>query len=190
VIASLSGVIQSKDESSLVLEVNGVGWRLEVPYSVLEKTPAVGKPTHLLTRMLVREDNIQLFGFITTEQRELFDMLREVSGVGPRLALAVLSHLSPNVVRSAVVRNQPEMLTRVPGIGKKTAEKIVFNLKDRLPAPVLEEAQPSALDTEVLGVLTALGYSLVEAQTALQSIPDDAPEDVEARVRHALKYFS
>lgn len=189
-IASLSGVIQSKDEGGLVLEVNGVGWRLEVPYSVLEKTPAVGKPTHLLTRMIVKENDLQLYGFITTEQRELFDMLREVTGVGPRLALGVLSHLSPDVVRSAVGGNQPEALTRVPGIGMKTAEKIIFNLKDRLPAPVLEAAQPSALDTEVLGVLTTLGYSLVEAQTALQSIPDDAPEEVEERVRLALKYFS
>jgi Holliday junction DNA helicase RuvA len=146
--------------------------------------------TFLFTRLVVREDELRIYGFTTIEQRELFDMLLEVSGVGPRLALAVLSHLAPDVVRSAVVSDQPEALTMVPGIGRKTAEKIVFNLKDRLPAPALEEILPSALDTEVVGALTALGYTLVEAQSAAQSIPEDAPEDVESRLKLALKYFA
>lgn len=189
-IASLRGIIQSKDDEGLVLEVDGVGWRVDVPLPVLEKTPEVGKVTYLLTRLVVREDELRIYGFTTTEQRELFDMLVEVSGVGPRLALAVLSHLAPDVVRSAVVSDQPEALTMVPGIGRKTAEKIVFNLKDRLPTPALEEILPSVLDTEVVGALAALGYSLVEAQSAVQSIPEDAPEDVETRLKLALKYFA
>jgi Holliday junction DNA helicase RuvA len=102
----------------------------------------------------------------------------------------VLSNLSPDVLRSAVANNQPEILTRVPGIGKKTGEKIIFHLKDTLSAPAVDVRIPSDVDTEVLGVLTGLGYSLVESQTAVQSIPEDAKDDIEERVRLALQYFS
>jgi Holliday junction DNA helicase RuvA len=106
------------------------------------------------------------------------------------LALAVLSHLSPDVLRSAVVQDQPATFASVPGIGKKTAQKIIFHLKDRLEVPYSQVVAVSEVDTEVLGVLTALGISLVEAQSALQSIPSDSPQDVETRVKLALNYFA
>lgn len=189
-IASLRGVVQHLGEASVTLEVGGVGIEVSVPHSVVEHGPAVGDPFFLHTRMIVREDSIQLYGFDTLEQRELFDLLLQVSGVGPRLALALLSHLSADVLRGAVANNQPEALDKVPGIGRKTAEKIVFFLKDRLRAPAPALRLIRGADGEVLSALTALGYTLVEAQAAVQAIPDDAPEDIEDRLRLALRHFA
>lgn len=188
-IASLRGVVQQIGEGELVLEIGGVGLKVAVPQSVLD-TAEVGVPLFLLTELVVREASLSLYGFGSQDQRELFEMLMQVSGVGPRLALAILSHLAVELLQSAVVNDQPEIITRVPGVGRKTAEKIIFHLKDRLKAPMEMIAAVSETDTEVLSVLTTLGYSLVEAQAALQSIPHDSPEDVEARVKLALRYFA
>jgi Holliday junction DNA helicase RuvA len=161
-----------------------------VPFSVLDRAPGAGEAIFLHTHLAVREDSLQLFGFSTGEEREFFFHLLQVSGVGPRLALAILSVLSPDALRSAVVNNQPEILSEVPGIGKKTSEKIIFYLKDRLAPTAGEAIRLSEHDSEVLGVLTALGYNLVEAQQAIRAIPREAPEDVEQRVKLALQYFA
>jgi Holliday junction DNA helicase RuvA len=177
-------------EGELTLEVGGIGLRIAITGSVHATGPEVGKPFFLHTYLSVREDELSLYGFQSAEERGLFEVLLGVSGIGPKLALSVLSNLSPDVLRSAVANNQPEILTRVPGIGKKTGEKIIFHLKDILTAPAVEIRIPSDVDTEVLGVLTGLGYSLIESQTAVQSIPEDATEDLEERVRLALQYFS
>jgi Holliday junction DNA helicase RuvA len=189
-IATVRGRIQSVGTNELVVEVGGVGLQVGVPLARLSEPPKIGGTIQLFTRLIVREDSLTLYGFDTPETRELFEQLIEVSGVGPRLALATLSHLSPDVLRQAIARDQPEALAKVPGIGRKTAEKIVFHLKDRMLDAEGGAAAFSGLDTEVLGVLTNLGYSLVEAQAAVQSVPQDAPEDLEARVRHALRYFA
>lgn len=189
-IASLRGVVQSVGPGELVLEVGGVGLYVLVTTSVIQNAPAVGQMVFVHTRLIVREDSISLFGFKDLEERELFDLLIQVNGVGPRLALAVLSHLSTDVLRSAVGNEQAEVLARVPGIGRKTAEKIVFHLKDRIQAPLVPTGAPSEVDSEVISVLTALGYNLVEAQTAVQSIPAETSPDVEERVRLALQYFA
>jgi len=188
-IASLRGIVQHIGEDDIVVEVGGVGLRVAVPHSLLSDV-VLGKPLFLLTQLVVRESSLGLYGFGNADQRDLFNLLMQVSGVGPRLALAILSNLSVDVIKSAVVNDQSEVLTRVPGVGEKTADKIIFFLKDRLKAPLEEMGMPSGVDTEVLGVLTTLGYSLVEAQTAIQSIPDDASEDIEERVRLALSYFA
>ena len=103
----------------------------------------------------------------------------KTSGVGPRLGLAILSYLSPDILQSAIVNSQAEVLIQVPGIGKKTAERILFHLKDKLDVPLVSAKLTSELDNEVLSVLTALGYSLIEAQSALQSIPKESAEDIE-----------
>lgn len=188
-IASVHGRVQAIGENEVVLEVGGVGLQIGVPLSGLADAPKIGQPLHLFTRLIVREESLSLFGFGTVEERDLFDDLLEVSGIGPRLALAALAHLSPETVLQAIGTDQPETLAKVPGIGKKTAEKIVFHLKDRVAGAA--GTQPiSGLDTEVLAVLASLGYSLGEAQAAVQSIPPDAPPDIEVRVRHALKYFA
>ncbi|MGD8620540.1 MAG: Holliday junction branch migration protein RuvA [Anaerolineales bacterium] len=189
-ITSMRGIVQHIEENSLVLEVQGVGFRIAITNSVHDAGPEVGKPFFMHTYLAVREDDLSLYGFSTSEQLSLFKTLLGISGIGPKLALAILSHLSPDVLRSAVVNQQAGVLSQVPGVGKKTGEKIIFNLKDVLSGPVLEEAPPSELDTEVLDALTTLGYSLVEAQAAVQSIPEDAPEDVEDRIRIALRYFA
>lgn len=189
-IDSLEGIIQQVDEDSIVLEVGGVGFQLDVPRSVLESTPGIGKRFFVFTKLMIKEENVILFGFSSIEQRDLFNTLLRISGVGPRLALAILSTLSPEVLQNAVANDQAEVLIQVPGIGKKTAERILFHLKDKLQVPIVGVKLTSELDNEVLSVLTALGYSLIEAQSALQSIPKDSPDDIETRVRLALQYFT
>jgi Holliday junction DNA helicase RuvA len=193
VIASLRGTVVSlQPPQALVLEVGGVGYRLNVPASVFDDLDGVGRSAFLHTYLLVREDALTLYGFATEEQRALFELLLTVQGVGPRLALSVLSTLSLDVLRRAVAHEQPEVLDRVPGVGRRTAEKIVFSLKDRLGEELGLGAVTAAsdLDTEVLGALTALGYSVVEAQAAVQSIGKDKGETVEDRIRQALQYFT
>ena len=174
-------------DGEIVVEVGGVGLRVSVPDSVLQKAPQVGRPVFLHTYLVVRADMLALYGFGDPEEREIFTMLLGVGGVGPRLALAVISHLSMELLQSAIAGNQPDVLVQVPGIGRKTAEKIIIELKDRLDVPFVLAEPPSAVDTDVLGALTALGYSLVEAQAAVQSVPSDAPEELEERLRIALK---
>ncbi len=192
-IASLRGtVLQIEQPSFLVVEVGGVGFKVFVPAPVFDSLDGVGRPVFLHTYLMVREDALTLYGFSTEEQRSLFELLLTVQGVGPRLALSVLSTLSFDVLRSAVAQEQPEVIDRVPGVGRKTAEKIVFALKDKLGAgAALAGLGPvSDMDTEVIGALTALGYSVVEAQAAVQSIGKGQGQDMEARIRLALQYFS
>jgi Holliday junction DNA helicase RuvA len=192
VISSLRGTILSLTPDSLVVDVGGIGYRVLIPSSVADSVDGVGRTVSLHTYLAVREDALTLYGFSTEEQRALFELLLGVSGIGPKLALSVLSTLSPDVLRRAVAQDQPEVFGRVPGVGKKTAEKIVFHLKDKIGREFTLSGL-SALsdsDTEVIAALTALGYSLVEAQAALQSLGKDAPPDVEERVRLALRYFA
>lgn len=189
-IDSIQGIIQLIDENSIVLEVGGVGIYVDVPAPVLEASPGIGKQFFLFTRLIIKEDSLNLYGFVSVEQRDLFNTLLKISGVGPRLALAILSYLSPEALQSAIANDQAEILVQVPGIGKKTAERILFHLKDKLDIPFVGAKLTSELDNEVLSVLTALGYSIIEAQSAMQSIPRDAPDDIESRVRLALQYFS
>ncbi|MBM4425412.1 MAG: Holliday junction branch migration protein RuvA [Chloroflexi bacterium] len=191
-ISSLRGLVQHIDTDFVIIEVGGVGFKVLVPSSVFEQIDGVGKMVFLHTLLIVREDALTLYGFASEEQRALFETLLGVQGVGPKLALAVLSYVSPDNLRRAVGQEQPELLDRVPGVGKKTAEKIVFHLKDKFGPglPLGATAPISDADTEILAALTALGYSVVEAQAALQSIPKDAPKDVEERVRLALQYFA
>lgn len=189
-ISSLRGVLQRLGPGEVVVEVGGFGIQVMVPTSVLDQLPDVGQMVFLHTRMVVREDSIALYGFESQEQRRLFDLLLQVSGIGPRLAVAILSHLSPELLRASVSSGQAEPLTRVPGIGRKTAERIVFHLREKLEAPEGPVPSLSGLDTDVLQALTALGYGLGEAQAAVQSIPPDAPQDLEERVRLALRHFA
>jgi Holliday junction DNA helicase RuvA len=146
----------------------------------------------LYTHLVVREDAWNLYGFETKADRDLFNLLLGTDGVGPRTALAVMSSVTMDVIQRAVFGEDADLLGRVPGVGKKTAQKIVLYLHDRLkPVDTLSAvAAMSDADSEVLAALTALGYSVVEAQTAIQSIPKDAPKDVEERLRLALQQFT
>jgi holliday junction DNA helicase RuvA len=192
-LASLRGtLLQITLPDQVVVEVGGVGFKVFVPASVIDELEGVGRSAFLHTQLIVREDALTLYGFSSEEQRGLFELLLTVQGVGPKLALAVLSALSLDVLRRAVAQEQPEVLERVRGVGKRTAEKIVFALKDKLRAHGLEKGlgPVNEGDTEVLAALTTLGYSLVEAQAALQSIPKGEGKDTEDRIRLALRYFA
>lgn len=145
----------------------------------------------LHTYLQVREDALTLYGFESEDELAIFELLLTVSGVGPKVALSTLSTLSPDALRLALSNNEPAMLARVPGVGKRTAEKIVLELKDKVKAPasgVEALAQISAADAEVIDALVALGYSIVEAQRAVQTLPKDVTA-VEERLRLALSGF-
>jgi Holliday junction DNA helicase RuvA len=189
-ISSVRGIVQDVADQELVLEVGGIGIQLAVPNSVLEQIPAVGNPFFLHTHLIVRQDALTLYGFSTQEEREIFLELLQVSGIGPRLGLAVLSNMSIDTLRLAIANNQPEAIVGVPGVGKKTAERLIFQLKDRIAFAPGEVGEVSEIDSEVLAVLTALGYSMLEAQSAIRSVESDVPESVEERVKLALQYFA
>ncbi len=190
-ISILNGSVISQEADGIIVDVNGIGFHVMVPTFLRDRLQP-GEAVYLYTRMIIREDAWLLCGFETKEGREVFDLLLKVNGIGPRLALSILSALTPDAIRRAVFNEQLDLFSRVPGIGKKTAQKIVLQLQDKLPTPegLAPLARISDVDTEVLAALTALGYSLVEAQSALQYIPRDTPQDVETRLRVALQYFT
>ena len=189
-ISSLSARIQDILSDSLIVEVGGVGLQVYIPAPLKDRLNT-GDNTLLYTHLVVREDALTLYGFESKDARSIYRLLLGVNGVGPRLALAVLSTLSPDEIRGAVLQEREDVFNHVPGIGKKTAQKIIIHLQDKIPAeaglaPISVLAEG---DVEVVAALSALGYSVVEAQSAIQSIPKDAPQDVETRLRLALQYF-
>lgn len=188
-ITTLEGILAHKAADHLVITLGGLGIEVLAPFSTIEKINS--NRVLLFTRLVVREDSLTLYGFATTGERELFDAFVKISGIGPKLAVGILSTLSVDNIRSAVHNDRPEVISRVPGIGKKTAQKIVLELQDKIAAgldavPIGAEGDTTA---EVMDALTALGYSVVEAQTAVQSIPVNAPEGVEDRVLIALQFL-
>ncbi len=189
-IATLNGKVQEVDTDSLVIEVGGIGVQVFVPAGMAAVSHP-GEHIFLHTYLVVRQDALLLFGFDTREGREFFELLLTVNGVGPRLALAILSSLTPDAIRRAIFHEQAEIFARVPGVGKKTAQKILLQLQDKIKPDIgLERIGfGGELDTEILEALTTLGYSVVEAQSAIQAIPKDAPQDIETRLRLALAYF-
>ena len=189
-IATIRGEVSQIEENALILEVGGVGLRVLVPAPLQAKAKA-GEKVFLYTHLQVREDALTLYGFESQSDRELFNILLGVDGVGPKVALSVLSTMTLDAIQRAVFADEAELLSRVPGVGKKTAQKMGLHLKDKLkPSDTLSQvASMTDKDSEVLAALTALGYSVVEAQAAIQSIAKDAPDDVEDRLRLALQYF-
>jgi Holliday junction DNA helicase RuvA len=189
-IATLRGEITQIEDNALIIEVGGVGMRAFVP-TPLRGRMKVGEKIFLYTYLVVRENELTLYGFESQADRDLFTLLLGVAGVGPKVALSVLSTMNIETVQRAVFSDEPELLSRVPGVGKKSAQKIALHLKDRLkPTDTLASvAAMSDSDSEVLEALIALGYSVVEAQAAIQSISKDASDDVEERLRMALQYF-
>jgi Holliday junction DNA helicase RuvA len=192
VISRIRGTVLSIKPPAAVIDVGGVGFRVLCSQAALD-TLDLGRNCDLHTHLIVREDDLSLYGFGSEEEVELFQLLLTVQGVGARTGLAMLSKLSPETLRDAVAKQQVETLSRVPGIGKKTAEKIVFSLKGKLGGldalPAVGTVALSAVDTEVIAALTALGYSIAEAQGALASLPRGEPMDLEEKLRRALAYF-
>ena len=187
-IGSLRGEVIDKDEAGLLIEVSGVGFYLLAPTTLLD-VMEVGIKTQIFTHLHVREQELTLFGFPDKEELELFRTLLKVQGIGPKVALAILSHLPAETLRQAVAREEAALLARVPGIGPKKAKQIVFQLKDKVNLEdVFVTTTPIGEgDSEVIAALTALGYSVVEAQAALQQLPKEAKEEsVEEKIRLAL----
>lgn len=189
-IDRLTGRVVARSDDSLTVMVGGVGLRVYIPKTALDAIE--DGLVDLYTHLAVREDSLTLYGFGSEAERDVFETLIKVNGVGPRMGVAILSTLTINHLRDAVGRDNADILTRVPGVGKKTAQKIVLELKDKIGWKLGMDAAPLVddVDADVLATLTALGYSVVEAQSAIQSIPRDAPQDVEERVRLALQYFA
>jgi len=186
-IARLTGVLAHKAPPFVLVDVNGVGYEVQVPMSTFYNLPELGAKVTLLTQFIVREDAQLLFGFATDVERESFRELVKISGVGPRIALAVLSGLSTNELAQAVAAQEAGRLVKVPGIGKKTAERLLLELKGKL-APALGAAGVVvANDTQgdILQALVALGYSDKEAQAALKALPADV--SVSDGIKQALK---
>lgn len=190
-IARLSGTVWNIGQDQVIVRVGGVGLQVRVPANVRDQLDGTGQPVDFFTHLHVRENDLTLYGFLTEDDLALFRLLLSVSGVGPKVALAMLGIISPDALRQAVVQEEPTLLSRVPGIGPKTAKAIIFHLKDKI-IPTEATAAPLLSDdaAEVIAALTALGFSLVEAQTALQSLPRDEELSIEEKVRQALTYFA
>ncbi|WP_119156950.1 Holliday junction branch migration protein RuvA [Caldimonas tepidiphila] len=189
-IGRLTGLIAEKAPPLVLLDVNGVGYEVDVPMSTFYNLPNLGERVTLLTHFVVREDAQVLFGFLTAAERETFRLLIRISGVGPRMALSLLSGLSVAELAQAVSLQESGRLVKVPGIGKKTAERLLLELKGKLgpelghaPVAVASEAQ-----ADVLQALVALGYSDKEAAAALKALPADV--GVSDGIRMALKSLS
>lgn len=189
-IATLRGEVSQIEDNAIIVEVGGVGLRVFVPAPLRTRLKA-GDGLLLYTHLVVREDAWSLYGFESQADRELFNILLGVDGVGPKVALSVLSSMTLDAIQRAVFAEEGDLLSRVPGVGKKTAQKMALHLKDKLkPTDALARvAAMSDTDSEVLAALTSLGYSVVEAQAAIQSLGKDAPDDTEERLRLALQYF-
>lgn len=189
-IASISGTVQKIEASSLVVAVGGVGLRVFVPRTVLENVGGVGRAIGLYTHLQVREDDLSLFGFENEDDLDLFTVLLGVQGIGPKVALSILGTLSPELLKSAIMREETAVLQRVPGIGKKTAERIMFQLRDKLDLGGAAATMPlvSDIDADVIDVLTGLGFSIIEAQSALQHVPREV-RAMDERVQAALQYL-
>lgn len=188
-IASISGKVIQLTKESVIIDISGLGIEVFVPKTLLGETEA-GDLLYLYTYMLVREDNISLYGFTSLEEKQLFLQFLAVGGIGPKLSLAILSSLSIDNIRSAILSEKPDYFSRVPGIGKKTAQKIIIQMQGKLPeGEGLGIRSITDVDDAVVDALISLGYSVVEAQTALQSLPKGTTDDVETKLRIALQYF-
>ena len=193
-IRSVRGTVLARGKDYLVVNVGnqdtGVGFRVFVP----DPTAAqynLNELVTLSTHLHVREDLLTLYGFATEDELATFELLLSVNGVGPKVALATLSTLTPDALRLALANDEPALIARVPGVGKRTAQKIILELKDKVqPATtgLAALAQSTVTDTEVIDALTALGYSVVEAQRAVQKLPKELV-GVEERLRAALSQF-
>jgi len=188
-IGRLSGLLLDKNPAQLIVDCNGVGYEVSVPMSTFYHLPSTGERVTLLTHMVVREDAQLLYGFGTTQERELFRELIKISGIGARTALAILSGMSVNDLAQAVTMQEVSRLTRIPGIGKKTAERLLLELKGKLGAELgAVPGTDMGSGNDILSALLALGYSEKEALLAIKQVP--AASSVSDGIRLALKALS
>ena len=190
-IASLNGVLTEKSPPRVVLEVAGIGYDVEVPMSTFYGLPATGAPLRLLIHQVVREDALLLYGFASDGERSVFRHLLKVSGVGPRIALAILSGISIEAFAQLVHAEDVTALTRIPGVGRKTAERLLIEMRDKLALPQSPAASADndwdAAQAEALTALLALGYKPPEASRLIKLV-DAQAQTTEEIIRGALQY--
>ncbi len=191
-IASLHGRLEALGSDWAIVNVQGIGFQVYLPTSTLSALGTRGREVHLHTHLHLREDNVTLYGFATTEDRELFQLLLSVSGIGPKIALAILSTLSVEQVSLAIATGNAAMLTTVSGIGNKLASRLILELKDKIGAGLLATSltQVAQESTDVVAALTSLGYSAAEATRAVATLPTNKKLNLEEKVKLALQYFS
>ena len=189
-IGRIQGILVEKNFPQVIISCNGVGYEIDVPMSTFYPLPRTGEEVTLLTHLVVREDAHLLYGFVTAGERAAFRQLLRISGVGPKVALSVLSGMSVDDLSAAVSAGDSARLTKIPGIGKKTAERLVLELRDKLPKTisVVRSADAAAAGSDVLNALLALGYNEREAATAVKQVP--AELQLADAIRNALKHLS
>jgi holliday junction DNA helicase RuvA len=189
VIGRIQGILAEKNFPQVVVSCHGVGYEIDVPMSTFYPLPRTGEEVTLLTHRVVREDAHLLYGFLTAGERTAFRQLLKISGVGPKVALAVLSGLSVDELAAAVTNGDAARLTKVPGIGKKTAERLVLELRDKVPR-VTGTARAESPDGggDVIGALLGLGYNEREAQAAVKQLPADL--QLADAIRQALRLLA
>ena len=188
-IGRIAGILVEKNFPQVVVSCNGVGYEIDVPMSTFYPFPRTGEEVTLLTHLVVREDAHLLFGFLTAAERAAFRQLLRISGVGPKVALSVLSGLSVEDLSAAVAAEDSARLTKIPGIGKKTAERLVLELRDKLPKAVpVARSDASAASADVVNALLGLGYNEREAQAAVKQLPPDL--QLTDAIRQALKHLA
>jgi Holliday junction DNA helicase RuvA len=193
-VARVRGVIDEKGDDWAIVTVGGVGLLVSIPGTAADALD-IGAVASLFTHLHVREDALTLFGFLTSDDLVLFEQLISVSGVGPRVALGLLSALDYGELTTAIAAGHADRLRKVPGIGQKTAERLVLELRDKVhpPAAVASPARPApsrSADAEVAAALMGLGYSAAESEAAASQLPKDAGSALEDRIRLALSYFA
>jgi Holliday junction DNA helicase RuvA len=191
VISSLHGKLESLGSDWAIINVGGIGFQVYMPTSALSTLGATGDDVKLYTHLHLREDNATLYGFTSAEELWLFQTLIGVSGLGPRLALAMLSALSVEQITMAIATASTDLLDMIPGIGKKVANRIILELREKIGAgwvatPATQLAQEN---TDVLAALTSLGYSAAEAAKAVATLPTATDLNLEEKIKLALQYF-
>jgi Holliday junction DNA helicase RuvA len=188
-IGRIQGIVVEKSFPQVIVSVSGVGYEIDVPMSTFYPLPRTGEEVTLLTHMVVREDAHLLFGFLTAPERTAFRQLLKISGVGPKVALSVLSGLSVDDLSAAVAAEDSGRLTKIPGIGKKTAERLVLELRDKLPKALpMVRTEAAVASSDVVNALLGLGYNEREASAAVKQLPGDL--QVADAIRQALKLLS
>jgi Holliday junction DNA helicase RuvA len=191
-IAALTGRIEGRTSDSIILHVAGVGFRVFAPAATIRDCGEIGQTVVLHTHLYVREDALNLYGFLHAGERDFFERLLGISGVGPKVALSLLSALPLSDLETAIAAGDVDKLTRVPGIGKKTAARLVLELKGKLDLSqiIAGRTATTPANADVLAALTNLGYPLAAAQEALQNLPSDPSLTTGDRVRLALRYLA
>jgi Holliday junction DNA helicase RuvA len=190
-IATLEGILEYRGNDSIIINVGGVGFRVYVPSSTLSQLGAVKGKVSLYTHLHVREDNISLYGFASSEELALFKNLISVSGIGSKLALALLSALNPEQLVVAITSGDIDLLSQTPGIGKKIASRLVVELRGKLEKEWKEVALPVAPESaDVISALTGLGYSVAEATKAISKLPDAEKLSLEEKIKMALQQMA